>query len=182
MVGGARAIPLTSAPNCCNQSDSQPPFADLGVITMRRHRGRGVATYAAIRQLGKQGVADLVERYGDAGDAVPEALTDYIKGREGYDYSGHGKAGHDHTDFVPDEIIDRFCILGPPDEQLRRLAELRLESLTADQVEITTSRFGARLRLGEEAYAPTRAASSAASSSRIRALSSATSPPTRTCR
>ena len=43
---------------------------------------------------------------------VPQALTDYIKGREGYDYSGHGKAGHDHTDFVPDEIIDRFCILG----------------------------------------------------------------------
>ncbi len=26
------------------------------------HRGRGVATYAAIRQLGKQGVADLIER------------------------------------------------------------------------------------------------------------------------
>lgn len=26
------------------------------------HRGRGIATYAAIRQLGKQGVADLIER------------------------------------------------------------------------------------------------------------------------
>ncbi len=26
-------------------SDSQPPFADLGVITMRRHRGRGVASH-----------------------------------------------------------------------------------------------------------------------------------------
>ncbi len=25
-------------------SDSQPPYVDLGVITMRRHRGRGVAT------------------------------------------------------------------------------------------------------------------------------------------
>jgi hypothetical protein len=26
-------------------SESQPPFVDLGVITMRRHRGRGVAPY-----------------------------------------------------------------------------------------------------------------------------------------
>ena len=26
-------------------SDSQPPFADLGVITMRRHRGQGVASH-----------------------------------------------------------------------------------------------------------------------------------------
>src|SRR6267154_12892 len=38
-------------------------------------------------------VADLVSRYGDTGDAVPRALTDYIKARAGYDYSHHGKAG-----------------------------------------------------------------------------------------
>ena len=44
---------------------------------------------------------------------VPSALTDYIKGRQGYDYSHHGKAGHPDTEFVPDEIIDRFCVLGP---------------------------------------------------------------------
>ena len=45
--------------------------------------------------------------------AVPQALTDYIKGREGYDYAHHGKAGNPSTDFVPDEIVDRFCLLGP---------------------------------------------------------------------
>ncbi len=75
-------------------------------------------------------VADLVERYGSEG-GIPQALTDYIKGREGYDYSGHGKAGHDHTDFVPDEIIDRFCILGDEDAHIARLKEL--ESLGVDQ-------------------------------------------------
>jgi probable F420-dependent oxidoreductase len=69
-------------------------------------------------------VADIVERYGDSG-AVPQALTDYIKGRQGYDYNEHGQAGNTHTDFVPDEIIDRFCIIGPPEEQIRRLNELR---------------------------------------------------------
>lgn len=70
-------------------------------------------------------VADIVERYGDTGGAVPQALTDYIKGRQGYDYNEHGQAGNTHTDFVPDEIVDRFCIIGPPEEQIRRLNELR---------------------------------------------------------
>jgi probable F420-dependent oxidoreductase len=70
-------------------------------------------------------VADLVARYGDTGDAVPRALTDYIKARAGYDYSHHGKAGNPSTAFVPDDIVDRFCLLGPPERHLDRLAELR---------------------------------------------------------
>ncbi len=70
-------------------------------------------------------VADIVERYGEGGGAVPQALTDYIKERKGYDYNEHGQAGNTHTDFVPDEIIDRFCIIGPPEEQIRRLQELK---------------------------------------------------------
>jgi hypothetical protein len=65
-------------------------------------------------------VADIVERYGDSG-AVPQALTDYIKARKGYDYNEHGQAGNSHADFVPDEIVDRFCIIGPPEEHIRRL-------------------------------------------------------------
>ncbi len=70
-------------------------------------------------------VADLVARYGDTGDAVPRALTDYIKARQGYDYSHHGKAGNPSTAFVPDDIVDRFCLLGPPERHVDRLAELR---------------------------------------------------------
>ena len=73
-------------------------------------------------------VADIVERYGSGGDGsspVPAALTDYIKGRQGYDYNEHGQAGNSHTTFVPDEIVDRFCLLGPVSEQIRRLEELR---------------------------------------------------------
>jgi len=70
-------------------------------------------------------VADIVERYGETGSGVPQALTDYIKDRKGYDYNQHGKAGNDHTEFVPDEIIDRFCIIGPPEEQVRRIEELK---------------------------------------------------------
>jgi alkanesulfonate monooxygenase SsuD/methylene tetrahydromethanopterin reductase-like flavin-dependent oxidoreductase (luciferase family) len=81
-------------------------------------------------------VADIVARYGTGdggtgGAAVPAALSDYIAGRQGYDYNSHGKAGNAHTDFVPDEIIDRFCLIGPPEAQAERLREL--EALGVDQ-------------------------------------------------
>jgi probable F420-dependent oxidoreductase len=69
-------------------------------------------------------VADIVARYGSDG-AVPQVLTDYIKGRQGYDYAEHGRAGNTHTTFVPDEVVDRFCILGPVEHHLKRLNELR---------------------------------------------------------
>ena len=70
-------------------------------------------------------VADIVERYGSESNLVPLALTDYIKGRKGYDYSHHGKAGNPDTEFVPDEIIDRFCLLGPIENHRERLIELK---------------------------------------------------------
>jgi alkanesulfonate monooxygenase SsuD/methylene tetrahydromethanopterin reductase-like flavin-dependent oxidoreductase (luciferase family) len=68
-------------------------------------------------------VADLVARYGTEGP-VPRELTDYIKGREGYDYAHHGKADNPSVDFVPDEIVDRFCLLGPAAAHVDRLREL----------------------------------------------------------
>jgi probable F420-dependent oxidoreductase len=78
-------------------------------------------------------VADIVARYGDS-SSVPKALTDYIKGREGYDYNEHGRAGNSHTSFVPDEIVDRFCIVGPIEHQVARIEELR--ALGVDQFDI----------------------------------------------
>jgi probable F420-dependent oxidoreductase len=70
-------------------------------------------------------VADLVERYGDDGSMIPTALSDYIKARQGYDYSHHGKADNASTDFVPDEVVDRFCVLGPVEAHIARMEELR---------------------------------------------------------
>ncbi|MEV5505716.1 TIGR03842 family LLM class F420-dependent oxidoreductase [Streptomyces orinoci] len=69
-------------------------------------------------------VADLVARYGEGG-AVPAELTAYVKGRQGYDYSHHGRAGNPSTDFVPDDIVDRFCVLGPVSAHIERLSALR---------------------------------------------------------
>jgi probable F420-dependent oxidoreductase len=78
-------------------------------------------------------VADLVSRYGESGE-VPHALTDYIKAREGYDYSHHGKADNPTTDFVPDDIVNRFCVLGTVEDHVAKLTELK--ELGADQFNV----------------------------------------------
>jgi probable F420-dependent oxidoreductase len=93
-------------------------------------------------------VADLVARYGQGG-GVPRALTDYIAGRRGYDYDHHGRAGNPSTDFVPDAIVDRFCLLGPVEahaDRLEELAELGVDQfalyLMHDQNDKTMAAYG----------------------------------------
>jgi alkanesulfonate monooxygenase SsuD/methylene tetrahydromethanopterin reductase-like flavin-dependent oxidoreductase (luciferase family) len=67
-------------------------------------------------------VVDLLARYDPA--ELPPELTQYISLREGYDYLKHAEVGSSNASFVSDEVVDRFCIVGPPAEQRRRLAEL----------------------------------------------------------
>ena len=74
-------------------------------------------------------VADIVSKYG-SDSSVPTALTDYIAGRQGYDYNEHGRSGNTHTDFVPDEIVDRFCILGTAEEHMEKLEKLKALGVT----------------------------------------------------
>jgi probable F420-dependent oxidoreductase len=93
-------------------------------------------------------VADLVARYGTDGP-VPHALTDYIEGRKGYDYSHHGRAGNASADFVPDAIVDRFCLLGPASSHVDRLREL--SQIGADQFAVYLMHDAAEKTL--EAYA-----------------------------
>lgn len=97
-------------------------------------------------------VADLVDRYGQDSDLVPAALRDYIAGRKGYDYAEHGKATSTHVDFVTDDVIDRFCILGTVDQHVARLEELRDLGVTQfaiylqhDGKDETLSAYGQRI-------------------------------------
>ena len=69
-------------------------------------------------------IADIVDRYGQNSE-VPQELTDYIREREGYDYDHHGKAESESVGFVTDEIIDRFCVLGPVEAHIDKLNELK---------------------------------------------------------
>ena len=70
-------------------------------------------------------VAELVKRYGESSPGVPKVLTDYIKDRADYDYAHHGRAGNPSTDFVPDDIVDRFCVLGRVGDHIEKLTTLR---------------------------------------------------------
>ncbi|AUI51497.1 TIGR03842 family LLM class F420-dependent oxidoreductase [Arthrobacter crystallopoietes] len=74
-------------------------------------------------------VADIVAKYG-SDSAVPQALTDYIAGRDSYDYNEHGRAGNTHTSFVPDEIVDRFCVLGTAEQHIEKLEKLKALGVT----------------------------------------------------
>ncbi|WP_338702031.1 TIGR03842 family LLM class F420-dependent oxidoreductase [Streptomyces sp. Q6] len=76
-------------------------------------------------------VADLVSKYGAHSSVVPDELTEYIKAREGYDYAHHGRSGNPDTQFVPDEIVDRFCVIGTVDHHVAKMR--RLKELGVDQ-------------------------------------------------
>src|SRR5213078_1084283 len=78
-------------------------------------------------------VMDLIERYGFDSE-IPAALTDYVRARKFYDYKEHSRVGAAHGDFVTDEIVDRFCVLGTPAQATEKLREL--ESVGVDQFNI----------------------------------------------
>ena len=77
-------------------------------------------------------VVDLVQRY--ASTELPRELTEFIEAREHYDYADHGRTGAEHAEFVTDEVVDRFCVLGPPERCLEKLREL--EALGVHQFNI----------------------------------------------
>jgi probable F420-dependent oxidoreductase len=68
-------------------------------------------------------VVDLVNKY--PREDLPDALTGYIRDRAGYDYLHHAEVGSDNAQFVSDEVVDRFCVLGDVDEHVAKLRTLR---------------------------------------------------------
>jgi probable F420-dependent oxidoreductase len=67
-------------------------------------------------------VVDLVNKY--PREDLPQELTTYIRDREGYDYLHHAEVGSTNAAFVTDEIVDRFCLVGSPEDVLVRLRHL----------------------------------------------------------
>ncbi|MBZ5568962.1 MAG: TIGR03842 family LLM class F420-dependent oxidoreductase [Acidobacteriia bacterium] len=70
-------------------------------------------------------VVDLLAKYPQ--DQLPPALTSYVQNRGGYDYLHHCEVGSNNAEFVNDDVVDRFCLVGPVEahrEKLRKLASL----------------------------------------------------------
>ena len=73
-------------------------------------------------------VVDLVSRYKP--DELPPALTSYIRDKGHYDYLHHCEVGSSNADFVSDEVIDRFCLLGPAEAHIEKLHALARAGVT----------------------------------------------------
>jgi alkanesulfonate monooxygenase SsuD/methylene tetrahydromethanopterin reductase-like flavin-dependent oxidoreductase (luciferase family) len=69
-------------------------------------------------------VMDLIRQYKP--EDLPPALTSYVLDRGHYDYQHHCEVESDNANFVSDEVVDRFCLLGSAEahrKKLRALAE-----------------------------------------------------------
>ncbi|HXC88072.1 MAG TPA: TIGR03842 family LLM class F420-dependent oxidoreductase [Candidatus Cybelea sp.] len=84
-------------------------------------------------------VMDLISKYKP--EELPPALTSFVKNRGEYDYHHHCEVGSDNADFVSDEVIDRFCIIGPVEAHRKKLEALRQAGVT---------QFNIYLMCGEE--------------------------------
>jgi probable F420-dependent oxidoreductase len=100
-------------------------------------------------------VVDLVSRYKP--EELPPELTAYIKDRKGYNYLHHAEVGSSNAEFVTDEVVDRFCIVGPAEEQIRRLKELEEAGVTQFNIylmcgdeEQTVEVYGSEVITGRE--------------------------------
>ena len=86
-------------------------------------------------------VADIVEKYGMNDPNIPSHFTAYIEGRKGYDYKEHADKDADHLDFITEETVDAFGILGPVEAHVEKLKELEAAGVT---------QFNIYLMCGEE--------------------------------
>src|SRR5262249_12604357 len=84
-------------------------------------------------------VMDLISRYKP--EELPPALTAYVKNRGGYDYQHHCEVGSSNANFVTDEVVDRFCLVGPLDAHLKKLRHL---------ADVGVTQFNIYLMCGEE--------------------------------
>lgn len=73
-------------------------------------------------------VMDLISKYKP--EELPESLVSYVSNRGTYDYLHHCEVGSDNANFVTDEIVDRFCLVGPIEEHRNRLEKLRSVGVT----------------------------------------------------
>ena len=73
-------------------------------------------------------VMDLIRQYKP--QDLPAALTAYVQDRGSYDYQHHCEVESSNANFVSDEVVDRFCVVGPVEAQLEKLHKLASVGVT----------------------------------------------------
>jgi probable F420-dependent oxidoreductase len=73
-------------------------------------------------------VVDLIRQYKP--EDLPPALTSYVQDRGHYDYQHHCEVDSDNANFVSDEVVERFCLIGPAEAHQKKLRELAAVGVT----------------------------------------------------
>jgi probable F420-dependent oxidoreductase len=84
-------------------------------------------------------VMDLIRQYKP--EDLPPALTSFVQERGSYDYQHHCEVDSDNRNFVSDEVVDRFCLVGPVKAHREKLNALAKAGVT---------QFNIYLMCGEE--------------------------------
>ena len=67
-------------------------------------------------------IADVLRHHDP--DVMPDYITEYIESRPKYDYYEHAERGSAHSSYVPDEICDKFTVIGSLDQCAEKVSEL----------------------------------------------------------
>jgi alkanesulfonate monooxygenase SsuD/methylene tetrahydromethanopterin reductase-like flavin-dependent oxidoreductase (luciferase family) len=84
-------------------------------------------------------VMDLIRQYKP--EDLPPALTSFVQDRGHYDYQHHCEVDSSNANFVSDEVVDRFCLIGPADAHTKKLREL---------ADVGVTQFNIYLMCGDE--------------------------------
>jgi alkanesulfonate monooxygenase SsuD/methylene tetrahydromethanopterin reductase-like flavin-dependent oxidoreductase (luciferase family) len=84
-------------------------------------------------------VVDLISRYKP--EELPPALTSFVRNRGAYDYGQHCEVDSNNSKFVSDEVVDRFCLVGPASAHREKLKK---------RASIGVTQFNIYLMCGEE--------------------------------
>ena len=97
--------------------------------TARKVRG-GLTTFARFSVM-----------HGESSGPVSDAERSVLKSlHRGYDMTAHTRSDSQQAELLSDEFIDRFAIVGPPEECIARLEELR--ALGLDKIAISGPSMG----------------------------------------
>jgi probable F420-dependent oxidoreductase len=97
-------------------------------------------------------VAEVLRNNGR--DSLPPELEAFIAERPDYDYLHHVRRDVGQSNYVPDEIIDRLCLIGSPDHCAERVRELAGLGVTHVNFYAQTDDFDRQMGIWAESIIP----------------------------
>lgn len=97
-------------------------------------------------------VAEVLRNSGEG--SMPAEWEAFIASRPEYDYLQHVHRDTDQSKYVPDDIVDRLCLIGPAEHCADRLRELARIGVTHVNFYAQTDDFHAQMELHARATIP----------------------------